>query len=365
MIGRISSGADLQSLLRYVRGEKNAYEERLGRPAVADPGQRVRWVQTRNTLAEIGTAPDAGWEAIEVEMTDTARCNNRVRQPAYHLVLGFAPSDAADDELQTRVADEVLRGMGLDGHQAVIVSHGDSRTPHVHIVVNRVHPTTHRAWNRYRDRYRLRETLMAIEREQGLHKTPRQAGATGLAAHIREAAAEDLLRARSWTGIDRVLSTRFFEGGELPAPHGRVALIVDTKGRGSAYRPVNADVVLKERSGMPDVPPSRVAPRLGRGRLQRVFGRALTDHAAARKRVIGLYREAVRTAGPDRLRHRDGKAAQKAVSWRASMPATYAAWADMELSAAHVSAVRAGVQAYRRAQRNIERDAGRGRGRAR
>src|SRR5712691_6266425 len=68
------------------------------------------------------------------------------------------------------VADRVLRDLGLAEHQALMVAHQDRAHPHVHIMVNRVHPETGVAWERWQDRPQIERTLRELERDLGLRE---------------------------------------------------------------------------------------------------------------------------------------------------------------------------------------------------
>src|ERR1041385_2877856 len=68
------------------------------------------------------------------------------------------------------VANRVLADLGLSEHQALLVAHWDREHPHVHIMVNRVHPVTGRAWDRWQDQPRIQQTLRILEREFGLRE---------------------------------------------------------------------------------------------------------------------------------------------------------------------------------------------------
>jgi hypothetical protein len=70
------------------------------------------------------------------------------------------------------VADRLLDRLGLQDHQAMFVAHRDREHAHVHIVVNRVHPETGVAWERWQDHPRIERTLRETERELGLREIP-------------------------------------------------------------------------------------------------------------------------------------------------------------------------------------------------
>jgi relaxase-like protein len=69
-----------------------------------------------------------------------------------------------------RVAGRVLERLGLGEHQAVIVAHGDRKHAHVHILVNRVHPESGKAWERWQDQPVIQQVLREEERALGLRE---------------------------------------------------------------------------------------------------------------------------------------------------------------------------------------------------
>ena len=80
-----------------------------------------------------------------IEMEALATENRRCKDPVFHLILSWremeSPSKQQADEA-TRIA---LRELGLEDCQALWVLQRDTENPHVHIVVNRIHPDTHKA----------------------------------------------------------------------------------------------------------------------------------------------------------------------------------------------------------------------------
>ncbi len=84
---------------------------------------------------------DHTYEALHLGGT---RRGPKTRRPVLHAVLGWHPDDLewlTRDHLATSVSD-ALRHLGLAEHHAVWVTHTDTGRPHVHLVVNLVHPET-------------------------------------------------------------------------------------------------------------------------------------------------------------------------------------------------------------------------------
>ncbi|MFZ5625228.1 MAG: relaxase/mobilization nuclease domain-containing protein [Gemmatimonadota bacterium] len=154
MIAVSSSGKSFRALAAYLAAGRNG-----------DARDRVAWTASRNL-------PTDDPELAATFMRATASQSDRVEKPVYHVALSFDPSDAIDQPTMERVADRVLERLGLAGHQVVIVAHRDRQHPHLHLFVNRVHPETGKAWERWRDQPVIQQTLREIEREFGFREVP-------------------------------------------------------------------------------------------------------------------------------------------------------------------------------------------------
>ena len=67
----------------------------------------------------------------------------------------------------SRAADGSLEALGLEGHEALIVAHEDTRHPHVHVIANRVDPETGKAARLDNSMLRLSRWAEGYEQEQG------------------------------------------------------------------------------------------------------------------------------------------------------------------------------------------------------
>ncbi|MEX5514957.1 relaxase/mobilization nuclease domain-containing protein [Pseudophaeobacter sp. 1A09344] len=151
MIGNPYKGRGFKGLLRYLhegrKGEENPH--------------RVIWSEARN-LPTISPMVVAGI------MGATAALSHRVKKPVFHLPISWPPDEQPPKDVQMQVAETLLADLGLSEHQHLIVAHDDGDCPHIHVVVNTVHPETGRAWNAWRDVYRIMESLERQEQELGL-----------------------------------------------------------------------------------------------------------------------------------------------------------------------------------------------------
>lgn len=126
---------------------------------------RALWVETRNLPA---TTP----EAATRYMADYARTvNSRVENPVYHFGVSLSPEEELTREQWRDVTETMLRRLGLDEHQALIVAHGDKDYQHVHIVANRVGPDG-RVWKPRHDRRIQQAVARELEVKYGLRRVP-------------------------------------------------------------------------------------------------------------------------------------------------------------------------------------------------
>jgi len=72
-------------------------------------------------------------------------------------------------------ARESMAALGLGDHQAVLIAHTDEKHPHIHVMVNRVHPETGYAQSNSHDYDKLSAWAQAYQKERGLeHLTPQR-----------------------------------------------------------------------------------------------------------------------------------------------------------------------------------------------
>ncbi len=229
MIGKARTGRNFQGLQNY-----------LLRCDRTDTQDRVAWVSTRNLPDD----PDLAAHLMEV----TAMQSQRVEKPVYHLTVSVPPEERLSRQELREVAETLLRDLGLEEHQALLVAHRDTEHQHVHVMVNRVHPETHRAWKTSHDYARIESSLRRQELERELRQVPgrhaptpgrdrtsevgltsgqrRERERTGhqtFADHVRSVARDDLRQARSW----KELHERLSELGLAVRKRGRGLVVTD------------------------------------------------------------------------------------------------------------------------------------------
>ncbi|HEY9081477.1 relaxase/mobilization nuclease domain-containing protein [Magnetovibrio sp.] len=104
-------------------------------------------------------------------MGETAALNTRARKAStlhYVVSLHEIDADKSTPELWNDTVERMLKSLGMDEHQALLVIHGDTDNPHMHIMVNRVHPTKHTVADPLRDLIALEELNRQLEKDYGL-----------------------------------------------------------------------------------------------------------------------------------------------------------------------------------------------------
>lgn len=141
---------------------------------------RVAWAETYNL-------PTRDLELAACFMDATANGSvSGTRTPVYFFSVSFDVDDPVDEAMMGRVARRTLRDMGLEEHEAVVVAHKDRSHPHLHFIVNRVHPTRFVLWRKWWDYGRMERSLRAQEVELGLRVVPGRHAPVPSLDHARE-----------------------------------------------------------------------------------------------------------------------------------------------------------------------------------
>ncbi len=108
--------------------------------------------------------------AILIQATQAANTVSKAEK-TYHFVYSFPPGEQPDLETLHAIEDELCAAIGLDEHQRVSAVHIDTDNLHVHVAINKVHPTGLQNIEPYYDQFRLMEACERLEVEHGLQTT--------------------------------------------------------------------------------------------------------------------------------------------------------------------------------------------------
>ena len=142
-----------------------------------ESAERVEWTETRNLATE-------QWDRAARIMAVTAEASpelkrlaggaatgRKLEKPVCHYSLNWAKEENPDRQEILRAAEWSLKALGMERHQALVVSHRDGQ-PHVHVIANRVEPESGKAAGLSRSKLRLSKWAERYEREQGKIRCP-------------------------------------------------------------------------------------------------------------------------------------------------------------------------------------------------
>ena len=138
-----------------------------------ETSERVAWTDTRNLPTIRAERAERLMAATAKAAPDLKRLAGGVRggrklaKPVLHYSLSWARDETPTRQEMSRAVDGSLDALGLEGHEALIVAHDDTRHPHVHVIANRVDPKTGKAAKLGNSKLRLSRWAEGYEREQG------------------------------------------------------------------------------------------------------------------------------------------------------------------------------------------------------
>ncbi len=169
-------GSGYQRLAAYVLSVRSEHRER------ADPaswtrlgayildtdhqGEKVAWARATNCGND-----DPGW-AVRGILATQARNTRSRSDKSYHLVVSFPEGERPARERLEDIEDRLCAALGFDEHQRVSAVHQNTDNWHLHVAINKVHPTSFRNVTPHRDHYRLQEACAELEIRHGLTREP-------------------------------------------------------------------------------------------------------------------------------------------------------------------------------------------------
>ncbi len=106
------------------------------------------------------------------EMDQLSSLNPRVKEPLYHMVISWLPGESPDSTEAFACVEHTLHALGFEGHQFVAAVHRDTDNVHVHVMVNRINPTSLRAVAPANDYYVMDRCMRELEIRFGRGHAP-------------------------------------------------------------------------------------------------------------------------------------------------------------------------------------------------
>ncbi len=235
-----------------------------------------------------------------LEVVATQRLNQRSEDDkTYHFLFSFRECEYPSPEVLRDCEAEFCRALGFAEHQRVSVVHRDTNNLHVHVAVNKIHPTRLTVKTPFNDFWQRSVTAKRLEIKHNLHRdrhdrreeaTSPSDGAADMEHHagiesftrwLQLEIAEDLTRATSWAELHRAARA-----------HG-----VNIRLRGSGCVIFNGEKVVRASSIRRDFSLSALVKRLGPFQAAQIDSPAvayepLLAKPEPRPRVDGVYSQA-------------------------------------------------------------------------
>lgn len=112
--------------------------------------------------------PAAATVLIEATQSMNSRSKN---DKTYHLVFSFPPGEEPSLEDLHAIEDDLVGSIGYADHQRISAVHVDTDHLHVHVAINKVHPTGLQNIEPYYDKKRLMEACERLEIKHDLQRT--------------------------------------------------------------------------------------------------------------------------------------------------------------------------------------------------
>lgn len=137
---KLSRGSSFKGLTAYLQGDR-------------DGQHRAEWSETLNLgtdnihmAARVMAASAMDADHTRRENGWNGRGRKATDKPVLHLALSWDQQTHPDHTHQAETARAMLKAMGLEQAQAVLVGHNDNGQDHVHIAVNIINPDTGEIW---------------------------------------------------------------------------------------------------------------------------------------------------------------------------------------------------------------------------
>lgn len=158
-----------------------------------------------------------------IEVLNTQAQNKRaISDKTYHLIVSFRTGEQPDDATLKAIESRICDGLGYCDHQRISAVHYDTDNLHIHIAINKIHPTRYTIHSPYNDyKYTLGQLCEKLEREFGLESDNHQvkkcwvdnraadmeshAGIESLLGWIKRECLEQIKGAQSWKELHQVM----------------------------------------------------------------------------------------------------------------------------------------------------------------
>lgn len=196
--------------------------------AKSDFGGLVKYItdaQSKNERIGAVTVTNCHTDRPDVAITEVMNTQAQNKRSAadktYHLIVSFRAGEQPSDEVLKAIEGRICEGLGFGEHQRVSAVHTDTDNLHIHIAINKIHPTRYTTHEPYYPHKELAKLCEKLEQEFGLerdnHKAnklgsqnraedmERHAGIESLLGWIKRECQEQIQGAQSWAELHKVM----------------------------------------------------------------------------------------------------------------------------------------------------------------
>ncbi|UJP00091.1 MAG: relaxase/mobilization nuclease domain-containing protein [Nitrosomonas sp.] len=102
------------------------------------------------------------------------KTGRKVAASVYSYSLSWDIGQDPPKEEMIDAARETLKVLGLQHHEALFIAHNDTNHPHIHVIVNRIHPETGIVNTHSNDQLKLSKWAEAYEKKEGQIRCPQR-----------------------------------------------------------------------------------------------------------------------------------------------------------------------------------------------
>lgn len=139
--------------------------DRLASYIVDREGDGERVVGARITNCEAGD--DIALAIREIEQTQAENTRTRLDK-SYHLVISFPEGERPTADQLRDIEDHLVAAIGYADHQRISAVHDDTDNLHIHVAINKIHPTNFKAIEPHFDKRKLMTACRELELRHGL-----------------------------------------------------------------------------------------------------------------------------------------------------------------------------------------------------
>ena len=162
IVATVARGASFKGVTAYLHSA-NEDDHRAEFTATQNIGTENAYMAARVMAA---SAMDA--DAIKLANGWNGKGRKSTDKPVYHAIMSWDDTRHPDPQHQEQSARDMLKAMGMENAQAIIVGHNDNGKTHVHVVVNLIDPETGKQFNLSNDRRKMQAWALDYCKANGI-----------------------------------------------------------------------------------------------------------------------------------------------------------------------------------------------------